>query len=102
MGNADIHQNLNRLQDRINEFYTDGKQSDDKKAAADMWINDKNVVVKKDENVTPGSHLENAQYIDVIERDGSTQQKIRFLFIFNESNFAKRLKFFFFLNIDFV
>lgn len=78
MGNADIYQNLNRLQDRVNEFYTDGKLAEDKKAATDMWINDKNVVVKKNENITPGSHLAKAQYIDVIERDGSIQQKIRF------------------------
>lgn len=77
MGNGDIRTRLNRLQDRINEFYNDGKKSDDKQKAAKLWINEKNVVVKKESQVLPGDHLVRAQYKDVIERDGSTDQKIR-------------------------
>lgn len=80
MGNTDVNSRLKRLQDRISEFYKDGKKSDNKEAAVRMWIYDKNTVVKKDNHVLPGEHLNNAQYKDVIERDGSTQQKIRWVF----------------------
>lgn len=77
MGNSDIKTRLTKLQDRINEFYNEGKKSSNKEAAAKLWINEKNVVVKKEKEVLPGDHLVRAQYKDVIERDGSTQQKIR-------------------------
>lgn len=78
MGNGDIRTRLNRLQDRINEFYNDGKKSsNDKQLASKLWINEKNVVVKKENHALPGDHLVRAQYKDVIERDGSTDQKIR-------------------------
>lgn len=78
MGNGDIRTRLNRLQDRINEFYNDGKNSNDKIKASKLWINEKNVVVKKENHALPGDHLVRAQYKDVIERDGSTDQKIRY------------------------
>lgn len=78
MGNGDIRTRLNRLQDRINEFYNDAKKSDDKQKASKLWINEKNVVVKKENHTLPGDHLVRAQYKDVIERDGSTDQKIRY------------------------
>lgn len=77
MGNGDINTRVSRLQDRINEFYNNGKRSSDKEAATKLWINDKNVVVKKTTQVLPGDHLSNAQYKDVIERDGTMEQKIR-------------------------
>lgn len=77
MGNADINTRLTRLQDRINEFYNEGKTSSNKEAAAKLWINEKNLVVKKEQQTLPGDHLIKAQYKDVIERDGSTETKIR-------------------------
>lgn len=79
MANADVYAHLTHLQERLIEFYESGKRAEDKKAATDMWINEKNVLVKKTENITPGSHLAKAQYIDVIERDGNTQQEIRYI-----------------------
>lgn len=80
MGNGDIRTRLNRLQDRISEFYNDGKKSNDKQKASKLWINEKNVVVKKKNHALPGDHLVRAQYKDVIERDGSSDQKIRYYF----------------------
>jgi len=77
MSNADVSGRVSRLQDRINEFYNEGKKSNNKEAAAKLWINEKNLVVKKNVQVYPGQHLLNAQYKDVIERDGTTEQKIR-------------------------
>lgn len=77
MGNGDINSRVSRLQDRINEFYNAGKRSANKEAAADLWINEKNLVVKKMTQVLPGDHLIRAQYKDVIERDGTIEQKIR-------------------------
>lgn len=77
MGNGDISTRVSRLQDRINEFYNAGKLSSDKVAAAKLWINEANVVVKKTKQVLPGDHLTVAQYKDVIERDGTMEQKIR-------------------------
>lgn len=77
MGNSDVNSKLTRLQDRINAFYNEGKQLDDKTLTAKMWINEKNVVVKKDKQTLPGDHLTKAQYKDVIERDGNMQLKVR-------------------------
>ncbi|XP_031622773.1 transferrin [Contarinia nasturtii] len=78
MSNSDITStSLSRLQDRIKEFYEEGKKSSDKMAASKLWINEKNVVVTKQELVLPGNHLSRAQYKDVIEREGPTEQKIR-------------------------
>lgn len=81
MGNSDINTRLSRLQDRLQTFYNDGKKSEDKDAAGKMWINEKNLVVKKVDKVLPGEHLTKAQYKDVIERDGNMQQTIRFEFM---------------------
>lgn len=77
MGNADVNTRLTRLQDRINEFYNEGKTSSNKEFAAKLWINEKNLVVKKEKQTLPGEHLVKAQYKDVIERDGSHETKIR-------------------------
>lgn len=77
MGNADVNNKLTRLQDRINAFYNDAKALPDKNYTAKMWVNDANVVVKKEHQTLPGEHLTQAKYKDVIERDGSMQQKIR-------------------------
>lgn len=77
MGNIDLKTRISRLQNRIEEFYEDGKKSNNKEAAAELWINAKNVVVKKEKETLPGDHLIRAQYKDVIEREGPTEQKIR-------------------------
>lgn len=79
MGNADVNLKLTPLQKKINAFYTAGQQQSDKALAAKMWINDANVVVDKLKQTFPGEHLTNAQYKDVIERDGHMHQKIRFV-----------------------
>lgn len=77
MGNSDVNSKLTRLQDRINAFYNEGKKLSDKELKAKMWINEKNVVVKKEQQTLPGDHLTKAQYKDVIERNGNMQIKIR-------------------------
>lgn len=77
MGNVDLKTRLLRLQNRIEEFYEDGKKSSNKEAAANMNIYPNNVVVKKDKETSPGEHLIQAQYKDVIEREGPIEQKIR-------------------------
>lgn len=80
MGNADLNSRLVRLQHRIEEFYEKAKLVDPKtkeEEASKLWINDKNLIVTKKEHSLPGEHLVRAQYKDVIERDGTTEQKIR-------------------------
>lgn len=77
MGNSDVNKRVSRLQDRISEFYNAGKLSANKEAAEKLWINEYNVVVKKASPVLPGDHLMKAGYKDVIERDGTMEQKIR-------------------------
>lgn len=78
MGNADVKTRLSRLQNRIQDFYEEGKKSSDKTTASKLWINEKNVVVSKEEPVLPGDYLPRTQYRDVIEREGPTEQKIRY------------------------
>lgn len=91
MGNADLNSRLVRLQHRIEEFYEKAKLVDTetkKEEATKLWISDKNLVVSKKEHSLPGEHLIRAQYKDVIERDGTTEQKIRYNFNFlHEPNF---------------
>lgn len=77
MGNSDVKTRLTRLQNRIEEFYEDGKKSGNKEAATKLWINENNLVVKKDKDVLPGDHLTRAQYIDVIERWIPLESNIR-------------------------
>lgn len=77
MGNVDLKTRLLRLQNRITEFYENGKKSNNKEAAAKLWINAKNLVVKKEKETSPGEHLIRAHYKDVIEREGPIEQKIR-------------------------
>lgn len=76
MGNADVNQKLKNLQKRINTFYSDGKNFENKETAKKMWIKDNQIVVDKEIPVLPGEHLIKAQYKDVIERDGNIAQKI--------------------------
>lgn len=77
MGNGDISTRVSRLQDRINEFYEAGKVSNDRDGTAKLWINETNLIVKKMEQVSPYTHLTDAKYKDVIERDGAMEQEIR-------------------------
>lgn len=77
MGNSDVKTRLTRLQNRIAEFYENGKQSSNKEAAAQLWINEKNLIVKKETPVLPGDHLKRAQYKDVIERGSPLEPNIR-------------------------
>lgn len=93
MGNSDIKTRLTRLQNRINEFYNDAKKANSPNAFK-LWINEKNVVVKKETEVLPGDHLIRAQYKDVIERDGSTDQKIRYNSLFYQTMIRKTVKLF--------
>lgn len=78
MGNSIVKTCSARFQSLIKEFYEQGKKSSDKTLASKLWINEKNVVVSKDEQVLPGDHLTRAQYKDVIEREGPFEQKIRY------------------------
>lgn len=77
MGNTELKARLLRLQNRIEEFYEDGKRHKNQEAATQLWINEKNLVVKKEKETSPGDHLIRAQYKDVIEREGPIEQKIR-------------------------
>lgn len=86
IGNSIVKTCSSRFQSLIKEFYEDGKKSSDKISASKLWINEKNVVVSKDEQVLPGDHLTRAQYKDVIEREGPFEQKIRYnisIFLYN-------------------
>jgi len=77
MSNGDVNPNVKPLQTELRNWYGDGLEKVDKVIATDMWIDNKHTVVDKDTIVLPGDHLESALYKDVIERDGSTSQKIR-------------------------
>jgi ABC-type amino acid transport substrate-binding protein len=72
MSNADANPNVVQLQGELENWYNDGLSNADKKVASKLWIDDKHLVVAKDNPVFPGDHLVSANYKDVIERDGST------------------------------
>lgn len=77
MSHSDSNAQLKRLQNRIHNFYEEGKKNTDKATKDKMWINEKNVVVAKEVNAVPGDHLTAAKYKDVIERDGNVNMKIK-------------------------
>lgn len=77
MSNADVNPNVAQLQAGLKNWYDDGLQSVDKSVAKKLWIENGYTVVTKSDLVLPGTHLDIASYRDVIERDGSTSQKIR-------------------------
>lgn len=80
MGNSDLNNRYERLKHRIEEFYEKAKLLDPKtkeEEASKLWISDKTLIVSKKQHTLPGEHLVRAQYKDVIERDGTTEQKIR-------------------------
>lgn len=77
MSNADVNGDVARLQNGLRNWYTNGVDNVEKSVAGKLWIDDKHTVVAKNVLVLPGDHLVSAAYKDVIERDGSTSQKIR-------------------------
>lgn len=77
MANSDVKTRLTRLQQRIEEFYENGKKSSNKAAAPQLWINEKNLVVRKENPILPGEHLTQAKYKDVIERGSPIESNIR-------------------------
>lgn len=77
MSNADANSNVAQLQVGLKNWYTDGLDNVEKSVASKLWIDDKHTVESKNDLVFPGDHLVSASYKDVIERDGSTSQKIR-------------------------
>ncbi|XP_055911965.1 transferrin [Eupeodes corollae] len=68
---------LERLQTRLEKFFTNGLKAENKKAAADLLIEPDLVYHNKEKIVDPKEYLERAGYKDVIERDGSAINKIR-------------------------
>jgi len=77
MSNADVNSNVALLQTGLKNWYNNGLDNVDKTIASSLWIDDKHTVVDRDGLILPGDHLTLASYKDVIERDGSTSQKIR-------------------------
>lgn len=72
-----MKRHLGVLQERIQEFYNASKTYSNKTVTAKLGVLEKYTVVSSAIDITPGDHLNNAQYKDVIERDGTTEQKIR-------------------------
>lgn len=77
MSNADANSNLETLQRGLMNWYNTALTNVDKAVARKLWIDEEHLVVPSNEPVFPGDHLVSANYKDVIERDGSTSQKIR-------------------------
>lgn len=77
IGNGDMRKRVIRLQERLQEFYNASKTASDKQSAIGLGVYDKYVLVNRIDDITPAEHLNNAQYTDVIERDGNTHQEIR-------------------------
>lgn len=76
MSNADVNSNAAQLQSSLRDWYTNGVNNVNKSVGDQLWIDDKHTVVDKSVLAFPGDHLVLASYKDVIERDGSTSQKI--------------------------
>lgn len=82
MGNADVRPRAAALQQRLAAVYAEGQaraaaDEQQRAVAAKLWIDEAHVVVAKDVHALPGDHLADAQYRDVIERDGHRQLRIR-------------------------
>ncbi|XP_055551682.1 transferrin [Wyeomyia smithii] len=77
MGNGDINSRFQLLQQRLQQFYEEAKNSVASDKASQMWVDRRNVLVDREVPVLPGEHLNRAQYKDVIERDGPFQYKIK-------------------------
>ncbi|KAH8409163.1 hypothetical protein KR009_009605, partial [Drosophila setifemur] len=79
---------LHQLQSRLERFFSNGLQAQNKDAAAHLLIQPNAVYHSKDEAIDPKVYLERAGYKDVIERDGSAIRKIR-LCAQGDAEFAK-------------
>lgn len=78
MGNGDINARATGLQGILPDIYNQAKQNSNKDLKKKLLVDDKNLVVNKDKNVLPGSHLELSRYLDVIERSTTRQHAIKF------------------------
>ncbi|XP_016986614.1 transferrin [Drosophila rhopaloa] len=79
---------LHQLQTRLERFFANGLQAQNKDAAAHLLIQPNAVYHSKDAAIDPKVYLERAGYKDVIERDGSAIRKIR-LCAQGDDEFAK-------------
>jgi len=79
---------LHQLQSRLERFFNNGLQAQNKDAAAHLLIQPNAVYHSKDAAIDPKVYLERAGYKDVIERDGSAIRKIR-LCAQNDDELAK-------------
>ncbi|KAH8338669.1 hypothetical protein KR074_003146, partial [Drosophila pseudoananassae] len=79
---------LDQLQHRLERFFANGLQAQNKDAAAHLLIQPNAVYHSKDAAIDPKVYLERAGYKDVIERDGSAIRKIK-LCAQNDAEFAK-------------
>ncbi|KAJ6639558.1 Transferrin [Pseudolycoriella hygida] len=77
MSNADSNSNVAELQSGLRYWYNNGLDGVEKSVASKLWIDDKHTVVDNNILALPGCHLDRALYKDVIERGGSSSQKIR-------------------------
>nr|AYV99626.1 venom polypeptide [Dolopus genitalis] len=80
MTNADTvkgQENLKTLQNRLDTFFHNGRAVE-KSAAEHLLIKPDLILHEKKETIMPKEYLERAGYKDVIERDGSMAEKVRF------------------------
>lgn len=78
MGNGDINNRAHNLQETLPGLYNKAKQHENKDWKKKLLVDEKNLVVNKDEHVLPGSHLEISGYLDVIERSTPREHAIKF------------------------
>lgn len=81
MANADVVKTIDELRTKISNLYSIGSQQHAAWLEKVLEINDKNAP-KESKIITPGDHLDKANYTDVIERDyGPPFRSIRFCVI---------------------
>ena len=78
MGNDDITHRYQKLQERLQRFYAQALKSNNADAKKKLWVDPKYQLFNREIPIIPGDHLIKAQYKDVIERDGTTEYKIKF------------------------
>lgn len=79
---------LDQLQHRLERFFSNGLQAQNKEAAGHLLIQPNAVYHSKETAIDPKVYLERAGYKDVIERDGSAIRRIR-LCAQNDAEYAK-------------
>ncbi|GAB0096352.1 Transferrin [Sergentomyia squamirostris] len=77
MGNGDLRDRYQKLQELLKQAYEEGKTYSNKKLAQKLLINEKNVVVSSKDPIYPREHLTRAQYEDVIARTGPYDHTVR-------------------------